>query len=490
MRAVLVIGLVTACLTAAHKHHDQLTEEQANAPVDAILWIHMVLQATVWGILFPVGMILGLSRSRWHVPLQVNLIDLLSIPKTYEIQSTGFALTIGGYFLGHAHKGRQFLPSVHGTFGSLLFIPIIAQLSIGIYLKLHIHERTIRPYFVTAHGILGKMYPILGWTQMLFGAITFRGYCRGGHLGQCLAHYIMGSGFIAYAVIMAMILLVGEAWIRRSGKSPEFWDSWVITLWGIVNTFTEHHGGDWSVKDMQHTILGILWWTGGILGIWLSRNNQRNVIPSVIIILTGWAMSEHAQALAISTKVGRNSSLRPFSHPVDLGRFFKVHATFGRTLMLAGMTRIIEICFFAPKLSGDADDDNRSDHTLNGASPIENGSTSAVRAFRHLPPFLLVASGLLFMSATDEELDFVHDNGMDHVTYILIMFSMAFLIYTFIIFLIHLYSNSGRNAVKSKVENIEMSRTAWYARVPNAEVETPTASSLHVIGEEEEEMHR
>jgi len=26
------------------------------------------------------------------------------------------------------------------------------------------------------------------------------------------------------------------------------------------------------------------------------------------------------------------------------------------------------------------------------------------------------------MSATDEELEFVHDNGMDHVTYILIMF--------------------------------------------------------------------
>jgi len=26
------------------------------------------------------------------------------------------------------------------------------------------------------------------------------------------------------------------------------------------------------------------------------------------------------------------------------------------------------------------------------------------------------------MSATDEELDFVHDNDMDHVTYILIMF--------------------------------------------------------------------
>lgn len=38
----------------------------------------------------------------------------------------------------------------------------------------------------------------------------------------------MGSGFIAYAVIMAIIMLVGEGWVRRSGRSPEFWDSWLV----------------------------------------------------------------------------------------------------------------------------------------------------------------------------------------------------------------------------------------------------------------------
>jgi hypothetical protein len=44
--------------------------------------------------------------------------------------------------------------------------------------------------------------------------------------GQCLAHYIMGSGFIAYGVIIAIIFLVGESWVKRTGRSPEFWDSW------------------------------------------------------------------------------------------------------------------------------------------------------------------------------------------------------------------------------------------------------------------------
>lgn len=120
----------------------------------------------------------------------------------------------------------MFLPSVHGTFASILFIPIFAQLALGIYLKLHIHEQSIRPWAVRLHGVVGKAYPIFGWTQMLFGAITYGGYCRGGHLGQCLAHYIMGSGFVAYGTIMAILLLVGEAWVRRSGRSPEWWDSW------------------------------------------------------------------------------------------------------------------------------------------------------------------------------------------------------------------------------------------------------------------------
>ena len=106
-------------------------------------------------------------------------------------QSTGFALTIGGYFLGHMHGGRKFLKSAHGTFANVVIMFIVAQLTLGIYLKLHIHERSIRPYAVVLHGIIGKAYPIIGWTQMLFGAIAYMGYCRGGHLGQCLAHYIM-----------------------------------------------------------------------------------------------------------------------------------------------------------------------------------------------------------------------------------------------------------------------------------------------------------
>ncbi|CAG8797460.1 14837_t:CDS:2 [Gigaspora margarita] len=65
--------------------------------------------------------------------------------------------------------------------------------------------------------------------------------------------------------------------------------------WGFVNTFTEY-------KD-NNTSLEILWWAGGTVGVYLSRNGKRNIMPALIILFTGYAMSLHAQASEISTKI-------------------------------------------------------------------------------------------------------------------------------------------------------------------------------------------
>lgn len=72
--AVSLFNVVTA-----HEHHNEVSHEEASAPVDMILWLHILLQALVWGILFPVGMVLGITRSRWHVPLQVRQNSIFHI---------------------------------------------------------------------------------------------------------------------------------------------------------------------------------------------------------------------------------------------------------------------------------------------------------------------------------------------------------------------------------------------------------------------------
>jgi Protein of unknown function (Ytp1) len=231
---------------------------------------------------------------------------------------------------------------------------LVVQVAIGIYLKLHltkgIHSR-IRRYIVGTHGVIGKVMPVVSWVQMLFGGITALGFCREDHLGQCLAHFIMGSAFIGYGIVMTILLLVGQIWLRRSGRSQEFFDSILIAAWGMVNTFTEHRwGGPWVKNDIQHTSMGVIWWCAGLVGIWLSRSRggrpKRNLVPGIVILLTGWAMSAHPQGLMLSTMV---------------------HKVFGYTLMAAGATRIVEIAFVLK--------DSR-------------GLVGEPNSFQHLPPFV------------------------------------------------------------------------------------------------------
>lgn len=239
----------------------------------------------------------------------------------------------------------------------MLGLILATQVILGIYLRLHIERGflgTIRKGLVAAHGVIGKALPVAAWVQMLFGGITALGFCRDDHLGQCLAHFIMGSAFIGYGIILTILLLVGQYWLRRTGRSQEFFDSMVIAAWGCVNTFTEHRWGHpWVHNDLQHTSMGIIWWCAGLVGIWLSRTRdgrpKRNIIPAIVILLTGYAMSSHPQALMLSTMV---------------------HSAFGWTLMAAGAARIVEISFVL-------NDKQCADVTGN-----------EVHSFQHLTPFV------------------------------------------------------------------------------------------------------
>lgn len=285
---------------------------------DSILWTHILMMGAAFGLIFPTGMVLGIVKSRFHVPVQI----------------VGTIVAILGYFLGHLHKGRQFAPTAHAGFANWLMLGLVGQVVMGSYLKLHwekgIHGRIRKPIRL-GHSILGKLMPVAAWVQMLFGGIAALGFCRDDHLGQCLAHFIMGSAFIGYGIVMVLMLLVGQEWLRRTGRSQEFFDSAMIAAWGCVNTFTEHRwGGDWVANDIQHTVMGVIWWAAGLLGMWLAMGRRdrgggkRNFVPGFVIFMTGWGMSGHPQHLMISTAV---------------------HTFFGYTLMAAGLTRIIEVAF-------------------------------------------------------------------------------------------------------------------------------------------------
>ncbi|KAJ4367020.1 hypothetical protein N0V83_007550 [Neocucurbitaria cava] len=399
IRGAALVALLLSTAATAHEHHmDKIEEGHAisDDPIDSILWIHILIQCLAWGIIFPTGMVLGIIRSKWHVP----------------VQTTGSALAVVGFFLGHKHKGRQFADNIHSKFVPYIMLMLIAQVAMGVYLKLHLEKGIngkIRKIVVKAHGVVGKALPIVTWVQFVFGGLTALGFCRADHTGQCLAHFIMGSAFIAYGVILIILLLVGQIWLRRTGRSQEFFDSLVIAAWGCVNTFTEHRWGEpWRGNDLQHTSMGVIWWAAGLVGIWLSRTRsgrpKRNLIPGIVIIVTGWAMSAHPQHLPISTMI---------------------HTVFGYTLMAAGAARVIEISFVLK---------DRSATTVDGSDP---------NSFQYMTPFLLMAGGFLFMGATEEQMQLLADANVTHVSYVLILFSVAFLLFLFVNMLVHLYAVSA-----------------------------------------------
>ncbi|KAJ3162122.1 hypothetical protein HDU86_005820 [Geranomyces michiganensis] len=414
LRLLVLVVVSLSTPAAAHEHPGEASapasaQELLDAePIDSILWLHIAVQFIAWGLLYPLGMIFGLTRSRWHVP----------------VQTLATILTAGGYILGHKHGGRKFPLGAHASVASAIVILLIAQVTLGVYLKLHIHEGTrFRRVTLFFHGVLGKAWPLVSWLQIMLGVVTGLGFCFGEHLMQCLAHLIMGSGFVVYGAVYAIMLRVGSRWLARRGHSQEFIDSWVLTIWGVINTFSEHHGGPWSHKDLQHTSMGIVWWCVGMLGIFLSRNGKRSVIPSLLLIFTGFAFGAHAQDLVLSAQL---------------------HGIFGTTLMLTGVARILEITFVLRDQPADSDN---------------------ILSFQHLTPFLLMVSGIMFMTVTEEQIDLVSALGVDHATYILVQISIAAVVYLWTNVLISAYESSGRNGLKNLSDNtattpVAMRRTA------------------------------
>lgn len=415
-RLVTLFSLFFAVISAHEHVTSDVTQDNviSNNPIDNKLWLHILVMTIAFGILFPLGMVFGLSKSRWHVPTQI----------------LATALAVFGILLAHTKRtGRQFKSNIHANFAPYVIGYLVLQVLLGIYLRLHLSQginRTIRKIATSIHGWMGSIFPIISWVQMGFGGITALGFCRnstGDHLGQCLAHGIMGSAFMAYGICM-LIMLNFQPWLLRKNISQELIDSSVIMGWGLINTFTEHRwGSDWSHKDLQHTSMGIIWFCAGIAGIFLSSRNgkpKRNVVPAAVILLTGWAMSGHAQSLLLSTKM---------------------HGTFGYTLMAAGVTRIVEVAVI-----------------LRDQPHAENLGSEGPRAFQYIPPFLLISSGLLFMGSNEEQLVMINDAMIDAVSYSLVLYSVAFLLFFYANYLIHIYLTTGKNSVVEKTEPLETGR--------------------------------
>ncbi|KAJ2712369.1 hypothetical protein H4R19_002793 [Coemansia spiralis] len=393
-----------APLALGHDHHHGANLDfDTGEPIGAALKAHIALMSIAFGVLFPVGLVLGLRRSRWHVPVQV----------------AGTALAVVGFVLGHAHGGRAFPDNAHSKFSWVMLWLLAGQVGAGVYLRLHTERRfndRARPYIRVAHRYLAALMIVATYAQVLLGVVAWLGFCFGEFYGQCLAHLIMGSSFLAYGVWLLLLLRLAGPWLASFGRSPEFYDSAMIMVWGLFNAFTEHgfveaaHG--WSHKDLQHTTLGVIWFCGGLLSTYMLRKAgpaERSFFPAIILMVTGCAMASHEQDSEFSTHV---------------------HFVFGSSLVLAGLARCIEILLITIGLIGGGH---------HGKEP---------NPFQYLSVFMLCHSGVMFMSANRENVRAMDAMGIDIGTFSMGYMSITFLLFLYAYFLMQLFAELGKRNSK------------------------------------------
>lgn len=148
----------------------------------------------------------------------------------------------------------------------------------------------------------------LAFTVVYVAIAVYTGSCRRGYKNVCLAHGIKGGVFFWYGVLTFARYLgafgeYGWAWNkrptpensmhsraafwRRNMPSGEFVESLVIFLYGISNTWLERLGaapGDpYTVKQIQHISIAVMFWFIGIIGMALESTTLRRILGFAVV---------------------------------------------------------------------------------------------------------------------------------------------------------------------------------------------------------------
>ncbi|TKY88611.1 hypothetical protein EX895_002600 [Sporisorium graminicola] len=161
--------------------------------------------------------------------------------------------------------------------------------------------RTIARY---TRVVAARSLPILAFATSYTGLAVYTGSCRGGYKNVCLAHGIKGGiffwfGLLTFGRYLGAYADCGWAWNkrpsaqavsagrglaawRRSMPSAEFVECLVIFVYGASNTWMERFGaapGDpYTIKQIQHISIAVMFWFAGLMGMLLETKTIRNML--------------------------------------------------------------------------------------------------------------------------------------------------------------------------------------------------------------------
>lgn len=279
------------------------------------------------------------------------------------------------------------------------------------------------------HVTVARSLPVLSFAAAYTGLSVYTGSCRGPYQNVCLAHGIKGGIFFWYGLLsfgryMGAYADMGWAWnkrpetTKRGGKgksspvSAEFVECLVIFIYGATNTWMERFGaqaGDpYTVKQVQHISIAVMFWFAGLMGMLLESRKIRDLISLPVALShssaqrrtrRGGAILGSDEALAdlqITPPPSYSFSFNPFpalvigvtglamaAHHQDYVYEVEIHMLWGN--LLAGFSALRILSYFLLWLRPP------TSSVLPSRPPTEA-----------LASFSLAAGGLVFMLSSEE----------------------------------------------------------------------------------------
>ncbi|KAJ1958750.1 hypothetical protein EC988_000117 [Linderina pennispora] len=317
------------------------------------------------------------------------------------VQVAGALVGLVGFVFGWIGGS---VDNIYARFGwfmlSLLVIQTVLNLALstGLVRKNALLESPYR--YVTAFQF------IFTYMAMVLGVITFLNLCSHGHLGQCISHFVRGSVLMGTAISGVVAMRLCGPVLMELGRPLEFFECGIIATVGLIGTFTEHNffqssnTDAWSHKDLQHTMIGICWLAGGLLGMamtWKSPPRNRSPIPALVFIATGVSMIIHQQDLVMASRT---------------------HFLFGAAMVITGVVTIFEVTIIASGFIK------------------ERGEPSL---FQYVPLYFMCASGMFLMGSNRDMVLLLINSRVDIATYGLLLLSFCFIIFFYFYLLVDLY---------------------------------------------------
>ncbi|KAI9323218.1 hypothetical protein BX666DRAFT_2116870 [Dichotomocladium elegans] len=253
--------------------------------------VHIALMTISFFGFYPIALIQGARRHyRYHV---------------YTIAG-GFVIALFGFIAGWSSQWNSSSPShiLLSVLGYLLLGFVLAHGALAIYqhrfggfgtpTPANAPSKTYTRFLPDDHAliVLGWIIVALAYSYLVVAALVFTESCSSEWSAQCLMPVAIGSGFLWYGSAILLHLL--NAFSLPRASTPEYYESLILTLWGIVCLVMSDLpilGSDWHALNM-----GLLWFAGGVFSIvlsmqtWLPSVRERNIINPLVVCLTGRAI--------------------------------------------------------------------------------------------------------------------------------------------------------------------------------------------------------